>query len=77
MERDATEVLHAALALSPEDRSALIDLLIGSLDQPVDEEAEESWRQEIQRRLEQIDRGEVQLIPWEEARRRLRSHVQG
>ncbi|MGO9257821.1 MAG: addiction module protein [Bryobacteraceae bacterium] len=73
MERDAAEVLRDALALPPEVRAALIDSLISSLDQAVDAGAEEAWREEIQRRLEQIDSGAVAPIPWEDARRRLRS----
>jgi len=76
MQRDAAEVLKDALALEPEARAALIDSLISSLDETVDPGVEEAWREEIHRRLEQIDSGTVQLIPWEEARRRLRSHVQ-
>jgi putative addiction module component (TIGR02574 family) len=73
MERDAEEVLKDALALSPEARGVLIDSLIGSLDQTVDVAAEEAWREEIGRRIQQVDGGAVPLIPWEEARRRLRS----
>jgi len=76
MKRDAAEVLKDALALSPEVRAALIDSLIGSLDQAVDAGAEEAWRDEIYRRLQQIDSGAVQLIPWEEARHRPRSRLQ-
>jgi putative addiction module component (TIGR02574 family) len=75
MERDAAEVLEDALALSPEIRAVLIDSLIGSLDQAVDAAAEETWREEIHRRLQEIDSGAVPLIPWEEARRRLRSRL--
>jgi putative addiction module component (TIGR02574 family) len=75
MERDAAEVLKDALALSPEVRAVLIDSLIGSLDQAVDAAAEETWREEIHRRLQEIDSGAVPLIPWEEARRRLRSRL--
>lgn len=73
MERDAEKVLQDALALSPEARGALIDSLIGSLDQTVDVAAEESWREEIRHRIQQVDSGAVPLIPWDEASRRLRS----
>jgi putative addiction module component (TIGR02574 family) len=76
MERDAAEVLRGALALPPEVRAALIDSLISSLDQQVDAAVEETWREEIFQRLEQIDSGAVQLVPWEDARRRLRSRLQ-
>ncbi len=76
MERDAAQVLRDALALSPEARMALVDSLICSLDQAVDADAEEAWREEIYRRLQQIDREAVRLIPWEEARRHLRSRLE-
>jgi putative addiction module component (TIGR02574 family) len=76
MERDAAEVLRDALTLSPEVRAALIDSLIASLDQAVDPAAEEAWREEIYRRVQQIDSGAVNLIPWEEARRHLRSRME-
>ena len=75
MVRDPAEVLRAALELPLEARAALVDSLIESLDQIVDEGVEEAWREEIYRRLQQIDSGAVQLIPWEDARRRLRTHV--
>lgn len=35
----------------------------------------DAWRREISWRLQQIDSGEVELIPWEEAERRLWSKV--
>ena len=75
MQRDAAEVLRDALALPPEVRSTLIDTLIGSLDRTVDPGAEEAWQEEIHHRLQQIDSEAVQLIPWEDARRSLRSQL--
>jgi len=54
----------------------LIDSLIGSLDVEVDEDAEEAWREEIYRRLQQIDSGAVKPIPWDDARRRLRARLE-
>ena len=69
MERDAAEV-------SPEVRGSLIDSRVSSLDQTVDAAAEDAWREEICWRLEQIDSGAVALIPWKEARHRLRSRLE-
>jgi putative addiction module component (TIGR02574 family) len=69
MPRDAAEVLKDALDLPPEARAALIGPLVDSLDTDVDEDAEEAWRQEIRRRLEEIDSGTAKLVPWDEARR--------
>jgi putative addiction module component (TIGR02574 family) len=71
MARDAAEVLKDALALPAEARAALIGPLVDSLDTEVDEDAEEAWRQEIYRRLQEIDSGATKLVQWDEARRRL------
>jgi putative addiction module component (TIGR02574 family) len=70
-EAQAAEVLKAALALPAEARAALIGPLVDSLDSEVDSDAEQSWREEIVRRLREIDSGAVKLIPWDQARRRL------
>jgi putative addiction module component (TIGR02574 family) len=69
------EVLRSALALAPEARAALVDSLISSLDQQIDPAVEETWREEIFQRLQQIDSGAVALVPWEDAGRRLRSRL--
>jgi putative addiction module component (TIGR02574 family) len=58
-----------------EARAALIDSLIESLDVEVDPDAEEAWREEIRRRLQQIDSGAVETIPWDEARSTLRDSL--
>jgi putative addiction module component (TIGR02574 family) len=71
MPRDAAEVLKDALALPLEARAALIGSLMDSLDTEVDEGAENAWREEIRRRLEEIDSAATKLVPWDEARHRL------
>jgi putative addiction module component len=47
--------------------------LIESLDVEADDKAEDAWREEIHRRLQQIDNGAVRLIPWDEASKLLDS----
>jgi putative addiction module component (TIGR02574 family) len=69
MRIDPAELLRDALSLPAEARAALIDSLIDSLDIEVDPEAEEAWREEIRRRIQQIDSGAVKTIPWDQARR--------
>ncbi|HEX4133686.1 MAG TPA: addiction module protein [Bryobacteraceae bacterium] len=71
MQSDPAELLRNALTLPAEARAALIDSLLDSLDTEVDPEAEDAWRVEIQRRVEQIASGTVTLLPCGEARRRL------
>jgi putative addiction module component (TIGR02574 family) len=69
---EVADILKKALALPPEARAAIADSLVESLGPIADNgETEEAWAQEIKRRVEGIDSGKVQLIPYEEVRRRL------
>lgn len=76
MDRQAAELLRDALTLPVEARAALVDSLIESLDQRIDNDAEEAWRREIETRLQQIDSGSVELISWQVARQRLRHRLE-
>jgi putative addiction module component (TIGR02574 family) len=75
MPRDAVQLLHEALELPEEARAALADSLLNSLDAEVDADAEESWHEEIELRLESLNDGSVQLRPWNEVQARLRDHL--
>ena len=76
MSRDAAELLNEAMELPAEARAALADSLLDSLDSEVDPDAEQSWRDEIEARLASLNDGQVQLIPWDEVRSRLRTRLQ-
>ncbi len=65
-------ILEEALKLSPTERADVAEQLIASLDEAPDTDVEQAWQEEIQRRLQQVERGEVKTIPWEEVQRRLR-----
>ncbi len=69
------ELKKKAAQLSDADRAELALSLIESLDGPADPDVEEAWRQEIERRIGQIERGEVQLIPGDEVFARLRRRL--
>ena len=72
MRPEVSELLKKALALPREARAALAGSLLESLDdEPADEGVEAAWNEEIKRRIEEIDSGKVQMIPYEEVRRRL------
>jgi putative addiction module component (TIGR02574 family) len=71
MARSARELFEEAMRLAPEERAALIRLLIDTLDAESEEGAEEAWRVEIERRIAELDSGEVEAVPWEELRARL------
>jgi len=65
----ARELLEAANRLSQADREWLAhELLHPPGDGSTDAEIEAAWAQEIERRLDEIDSGAVQMIPWDEVR---------
>ncbi len=51
------EILTSALSLSVDDRAALAEKLLASLDELDEEEAERLWAEEAQRRLEEYREG--------------------
>jgi putative addiction module component (TIGR02574 family) len=65
------KVLKEALSLPPEGRAALAGHLLDSLDDSIDEDAESAWSKEIERRIDELDRGRVTTVPWLVARRQI------
>jgi len=66
------ELMEKASRLSDSERAELALALIESLDGPADPDVEEAWRLEIERRIGQIERGEVQTIPGDQVFAKLR-----
>jgi putative addiction module component (TIGR02574 family) len=76
MTPEVSEVIAKALALSTEDRGLVIDRLIASLDEgPAEEGVEETWAEEIKRRVDDIRSGSAKMIPGDEVRRRLAARL--
>ena len=75
MSTKLAELKQQASQLSEEERAELALSLIESLDGPADAELDEAWRREIERRLAQIDGGEVRPIPGDEVFARLRRRL--
>jgi putative addiction module component (TIGR02574 family) len=71
MARSARELFEEAMKLDPKERATLMRFLIDTLDADSEEEAEEAWRTEIERRITELDSGAVETVPWEELRARL------
>jgi len=65
----AQSILKDALRLPPDDRASIARALLDSVHGEVDLEIEHAWRQEIRRRIDAYDRGEVKAIPADEVRR--------
>ena len=60
------EILAAAEALTKEERLVVVDSLLQSINPP-EPAVDAMWAPIIKRRIEEIDRGEVRMIPGEEA----------
>lgn len=56
------QLTRLAIALSPEDRARLAQLLLASLPDGVDESLDEAWEQEIERRVKSVEAGTAQLV---------------
>ncbi len=70
-----TNILKEALDLAEKDRAQLAGLLIESLEMEVDDDVAASWEAEIERRISALDKGEVETIPWDVVRDRLKSNL--
>ena len=62
MKANAKKILEEAMQLEPSTRALIAETLLESLDFEENFEISQAWRDEIRRRCEQIDRGEVELI---------------
>ena len=76
MTTEASELLKRALALSEDERAALANTLLDSLDTNP-ESVEKAWEEEIARRMEDLKAGRAITVPWEELHRELLALVNG
>ncbi len=76
MSPKSSELLRQALELSVEERADLAAQILESLDSSDDPEVQAAWQAEIERRMAQLDSGEVKPISAEEFRRRLNSTLE-
>jgi putative addiction module component (TIGR02574 family) len=68
------EIVEAqALKLTAEERAQLADRLIASLFG--DQEVEEAWAAEVERRVKEIESGRAKLVPGAEAIARARAAI--
>ncbi len=75
MIRSTEEVISEALSLPPDTRALLADRLLTSLESPQREEIDKLWAEEAERRIRQIETGEVKPIPGEEVFKEIRDSL--
>ena len=73
---DYQSVLTAASDLPVEDKLRLIDALASSVPDDQPPSLSDEWIAEINRRSDQIDRGEVSTVPWEDVRQDLQRRLE-
>jgi putative addiction module component (TIGR02574 family) len=61
----AKKVFDEALSLPAETRVSLVEKLLISLNLPTQSEIDRLWSKEVERRISQIDKGEVRLVSGE------------
>jgi putative addiction module component (TIGR02574 family) len=67
------EIFRDAMALPPEARAELTERLVESLAQDISPEITSEQLAEVRRRIAQVESGEVELIPGDEALARVRN----
>lgn len=61
----AKKVFDEALSLPAEARVSLVEKLLTSLNLPAQPEIDRLWAEEAERRISQIDKGKVRVVPGE------------
>ena len=69
--RAVHDLFEKASELPSEERAELAGLLLESIDAPADEDVEEAWAREIERRMADYRAGKVKTIPWSQVRAHL------
>jgi putative addiction module component (TIGR02574 family) len=70
MTQETHDLLQKALALPESERAELAGNLLSSLDTTVDQDVDAAWQQEVARRLDEVQSGKVETIPWEEVQQK-------
>jgi putative addiction module component (TIGR02574 family) len=76
MSPEISDLLKRALALPVEERAALANTLLDSLETK-NETVQEAWDREVARRIEDLKAGKAVTVPWEELHRELLAMVNG
>ena len=70
MGKSVAEIYKEASELNESDRAQLAGLLLESVESDPDQDVEQAWVAEIDKRLKSVDDGSATMIPWEEVKRR-------
>lgn len=65
------ELIAQIVDLPVDQRAKAVDQILKTFNQP-DPEIEKAWIKEVQRRKKQVEAGEVELIPGEEVKQKIK-----
>jgi putative addiction module component (TIGR02574 family) len=74
---DTKKLLADALGLPQRDRAEIATKLLESLDEEQDENVDEAWAREIERRCAALDSGEAVTSDWNDFRARIERDIFG
>jgi putative addiction module component (TIGR02574 family) len=74
MSPEVSDLLNRALALSVDERAALANTLLDSLE-TTNESVQEAWDEEVARRIKDLKAGKAVTVPWEQLHRELLAMV--
>lgn len=75
MNPTAEQLLTAALNLPDDDRLEVVEALIDSFQHPHQPPFDDSWREVIRRRSDELKSGQVAAVPWSVVKRMARTAV--
>ena len=75
MTADIAEIEAKVRALSPEDKTRLLRVLVSEFDGPSDADVERAWIEEAKRRQRELNDGSVQAVPGERVFANLRARL--
>jgi len=70
MSPEVSDLLRRALALTVDERAALANTLLDSLEQ-TDESVQAAWDEEVARRMRDLQAGKAVTVPWEQLHQEL------
>ena len=64
----AKNLFESAMSLDDQERAELVGLLLSSFEDDADEGVDLAWKDEVSRRVAELDSGVVQMITWSKVR---------
>ncbi len=64
----AKKLFESALTLDDQERAELVGLLLSSFEDDADDGVDLAWKDEVSRRVAELDSGVAQMIAWSKVR---------